>query len=307
MSKAIAVITAVVLGSAMMVGGVGVIKKTVLPTTTTKVESLFGISGDIGGGGGGDTPVQPKTYHMIVDGDSLNAVRTGSFDVDECNWHTHVARELGMKYEIYTNADGDRWYKDNLAQSWSMVAKNTDYINSGKPANLASDERVNALVARVNEVEEEGDAAFVILNGGTNDACQYDYLGNNGFKVELGNINSPHNEDTYYGALQLWFDKLQQRIPNAKIVFLGAPYVYNEGYYIRTGGTHDIVGFREAQKAVCQKYGIQYVNLRNLMHANENTEDDTNWSFTYLDNSGIHYNTPAGTQDMVNAIVSQLR
>ena len=51
-SKAIAVITAVVLGSAMMVGGAGVIKTVVLPSTTTKVNSMFGMTGDIAGSGG---------------------------------------------------------------------------------------------------------------------------------------------------------------------------------------------------------------------------------------------------------------
>ena len=46
-SKAIKIITSVVLGSALMAGLCVTVKQTVLPTTTTKVESMFGITGDI--------------------------------------------------------------------------------------------------------------------------------------------------------------------------------------------------------------------------------------------------------------------
>ena len=62
-SKAITVLTAVVLGAAMLVGGVGIIKTTVLPTTTTKVQSMFEHTEEISAGGGsiGDdiSPVVP--------------------------------------------------------------------------------------------------------------------------------------------------------------------------------------------------------------------------------------------------------
>lgn len=46
-SKAVKIITSVVLGSAMMAGLCVTVKKTVLPTATTKVESMFGVTGDI--------------------------------------------------------------------------------------------------------------------------------------------------------------------------------------------------------------------------------------------------------------------
>ena len=323
---AVKVLIAVVIGALLLFGLYGLVGNVVIPTTTSKVSSLFnttgvdgagtGGGGTGGGTGGGASPV--SGMHMIVDGDSLNAVRVGDWDIDTCNWHQRVATALNLKYEIYTNESGARWYKDNLAIPWSMVAKSQAYIDAGAsgatdfPVNLASDTRVNALVARVNEVEGAGDSALVLLNGGTNDAIQYRSSANANYKIELGAIDGAHTEDTYYGALQLWFDKLQARIPNATLVFVGAPYNASlEGWEQRyEGKISEIQNFRDAQKEVCEKYGIQYIDLYNSMQASKDTDyyDDQTYATvrTYLNTDGIHYNTEAGAEEMANVIIAAL-
>ena len=254
--------------------------------------------------------------HLVVDGDSLNAIRNGdnNENVDDVNWHTKVAKALNLKYETYTNSDGEVWYKDVYALVWSMVSKNDTYINSGKPKNLSSDDRVNALVDRIKEIEANGEKVLLIINGGTNDVLQTGI--EDGDKTPFGTIDSAHDETTYYGALQLWFDKLQEKVPNAKIVFLGAPYEASvEGWALRYDDITTLVDFfpqvRIAQKAVCEKYGIQYIDLYNEVGANENTDyvDDSTWEQVreYLNKDGTHYNTIKGSDAIANVIINNLK
>ena len=253
--------------------------------------------------------------HLVVDGDSLNAVRNGDNDedVNDVNWHTKVVEGLDLKYETYINSDGDVWYKDVYAQVWSMVSKNDEYINMGRPKNLSSDDRVNSLVNRIKEIEATGEKVLLIINGGTNDVLQ------NGIdedaKTPLGTIDGVHDETTYYGALQLWFDKLKEKVPNTKIVFLGAPYEANvEGWALRYDDINALGDsfpqIRVAQKTVCEKYGIQYIDLYGEVGANENTDyvDNSTWEQVrqYLNKDGTHYNTIKGSDAIANAIINNL-
>lgn len=74
--------------------------------------------------------------------------------------------------------------------------------------------------------------------------------------------------------------------------------------------TSDAQPFRDAQKAVCQKYGVKYIDLFNLMNAGIDTDyyDDVTYENVrhYLNIDGIHYNTVAGSDEITRVIVSEL-
>ena len=114
--------------------------------------------------------------------------------------------------------------------------------------NMCSDERVDKI-----PLETE----LLLLMAETNDHEQ---------NVPLGNINSIHDNTTYYGAYQLWLDKIYAKIPNATIIIIGSPFKYVE-YDLNSHGLI-LEDYRNATKEIARKYGYLYIDLRGRMNVN---------------------------------------
>lgn len=114
--------------------------------------------------------------------------------------------------------------------------------------NMCSDERVN-------QIPEDTELLFLMAE--TNDHAQ---------NIELGNINSPHDNTTFYGAYQLWLDKIYAKVPNAEVIIIGSPYKSVEDNLNTKGFT--LNDYRKASKEIAFKYGYRYIDLRGRMKVN---------------------------------------
>lgn len=113
---------------------------------------------------------------------------------------------------------------------------------------MCSDERVEQIPT---------DTEVLLLMAETNDFSQ---------NIELGNLNSPHDDTTFYGAYQLWLDKIYAKIPNATVIIIGSPYKVNEDIVNAKGLT--LNDYRNATKEIAFKYGYKYIDLRGRMKVN---------------------------------------
>ena len=108
---------------------------------------------------------------------------------------------------------------------------------------------------RVAEIPLETE--LLLLMAETNDHAQ---------DVPLGDINSIHDNTTYYGAYQLWLDKIYAKIPNATVIIIGSPFKYVE-YDLNSHGLI-LEDYRNATKEIARKYGYLYMDLRGRMNVN---------------------------------------
>lgn len=113
---------------------------------------------------------------------------------------------------------------------------------------MCSDERVNNIPT---------DTEILYLMAETNDHAQ---------NIPLGNINSKHDNTTYYGAFQLWLDKIYSRIPNATVIVIGSPFKSVE----YDANSHGLIldDYRKATKEVCRKYGYKHIDIKEKMNVN---------------------------------------
>lgn len=147
--------------------------------------------------------------------------------------HSIVAQGLWQEYLV--NELGVEFIKNCGVGGTSVVT-------------MCSDERVAEI-----PLETE----LLLLMAETNDHAQ---------DVPLGNINSIHDSTTYYGAYQLWLDKIYAKIPNATVIIIGSPFKYVE-YDLNSQGLI-LEDYRNATKEIARKYGYLYIDLRGRMNVN---------------------------------------
>ena len=99
---AIKVLTSVVLGASILVGGYALTTEVVLPNTTEKVESMFAYSADANGGAGGSGTVEPTP-----EGPAVYELTFGMFSLDcmECEGEAIYNYEEGMTWADWLESD----------------------------------------------------------------------------------------------------------------------------------------------------------------------------------------------------------
>ena len=105
-------------------------------------------------------------------------------------------------------------------------------------ASMCTDVRVN-LIPLETEV--------ITILGGCNDWA--------GQGLTLGNIDSPHEHNTFYGAYQLMLDKIYARLPNVEIVLLEIIYRKDEET-LATAEGKKMNDYRQAVRDIGYKYGL---------------------------------------------------
>ena len=184
-------------------------------------------------------------------------------------WQPYIINELGFANH------------NNVGVSGSRVSG--DVVNS-----MWKDDRIEKIPA---------DSDVIIFMGGTNDWSQ---------NVELGSVNSK-NTNTFYGALNVFIDKLTAKFPNSKIIFMSTTFAKNTNRPV----FHNKVGFVNNLNLRNIDYGLAIENVADARHITFINLTDL-WNETnisdYVSNENevfIHPNAKGG-QKIAEAIVNSL-
>ena len=158
---AVKVLIAVVIGALLLFGLYGLVGNVVIPTTTSKVSSLFNTTGVDGAGagggaGGGDTPVTPEpeikrepgsiipdgAKYTKADGTVLEGNGTNIVPSTPIKGDTYEEGDYRYTYCMYKGDDGE-WDLD--CNGWNVVAIDKSKQEYGKIINTISNKNITAL------------------------------------------------------------------------------------------------------------------------------------------------------------------
>lgn len=146
-------------------------------------------------------------------------------------WASKIAREFGLVL-------------DNRARGGSN-------IYSGGSGNYTSVSGIVMLDAYLAEIE-----------AGTTEQADYITVafGTNTFKAQMGtNEDTSATTTSVYGATKYFIEKIREKVPNAVLGFVLSPrqdWGAND-----PSNTRDLDGARTAIKAVCDDYGVPYIDM----------------------------------------------
>lgn len=122
--------------------------------------------------------------------------------------------------------------------------------------------------------------------------------------IEAGTNDNDLDSDTLSEAYDRMLVKIQNRIPNAKIIILGLPFTNPKIYdsdeqreYFRNTLDELMVGIREVGK----KYGIPIIELKDTAQVNL-----LNYT-RYMSTDALHYDTEAGTKRWAEAVINGMK
>ena len=180
-----------------------------------------------------------------------------------------------------------RWVRDKLTCAVTNVGL------SGSAITVTSQQTVEGFITRVSDIPADCD--IVAFMGGTNDYWQ---------NVPLGQMGDNTNT-TFYGALSLLCQALQNRFPTAFIFAMTPPMGYQPDNNFDMETKTQIGSFLDvanAIKEVCAKYAIPVIDLMHdssLNPKNSGTKTDF-----YSD--GVHLNE-TGEKALASEIIGFLR
>lgn len=167
------------------------------------------------------------------------------------------------------NADGEAYLRISYKTGEAPMEIPEGYVEMR--ASMELDERVNTIPL---------DTDILLIEAGTND--------------------NDLDAETLSAAYDRMLVKIQNRIPNAKIVILGLPFVNPKIYssddqreYLRNKLDELMGGIREVGK----KYGIPVIELKDT--AQVNLINYTN----YMSTDALHYDTEAGTKRWAETVI----
>lgn len=184
--------------------------------------------------------------------------------------------------------DGDslvamgRWQQRVVEHTGLILTKNCG-VGGSKVTSMCSDERVA-------EIPE--DTQVLILWAGTND------WGQTNNATPIGTIDDEHTNETYYGAYQLWLDKIKNKIPDALILICIQSHRDGENTPNHLGYT--LEEYRIATRNIAYKYGIPTVDLKANMGVNDLNHYD------YFEDV-VHINDTKGAKKVSELIVGKLK
>ena len=205
------------------------------------------------------------------------------------NWHGKKLTTFGD-----SNVDNERW-QPYLISKYSFSHTNCGVGGSTVSDNtngMCTDKRVNAIPA---------DTDLLIFLGGTNDW---------GKSVPLGE-KTLNNTDTstFYGALNVMFNKIVARVPKARLFALGTGVAMLLDYETSwADGKHNALGlttkdYNDAVGEVASWYGIPFGNVF--------SNSGINWiniaSFIVNDGNYIHFDTKNGGQRIAECANAMLK
>ena len=188
-------------------------------------------------------------------------------------WQPFVNEVLGFSYQ-------------NFGVGGTRVSDGTGSDTTA----MCRDERINAIPSNAN---------LITFMGGTNDWAQ---------NVVLGSLGST-DTTTFYGALNITFQKLITRLPTARIIAMTPPI---QKMPSRAGWT-DTVGYKNTLNLTTADYGAAIISAAKLysipvvdLYANSGWSD-INIS-TYITNDGnyLHPNTEGGKR-IASLVISAFR
>ena len=205
------------------------------------------------------------------------------------NWYGKKLTTFGD-----SNVDNERW------QPYLISKYNFSHTNCGVGGSTVSD-NTNGMCTdkRVNAIPADTD--LLIFLGGTNDW---------GKSVPLGE-KTLNNTDTstFYGALNVMFNKIVARVPKARLFALGTGVamllVYDTSW---ADGKHNALGlttkdYNDAVGEVASWYGIPFGNVF--------SNSGINWiniaSFIVNDGNYIHFDTKNGGQRIAECANAMLK
>ena len=176
----------------------------------------------------GDSPLAGAKW--VLFGDSLTD-NYGGKDYSSEYFASKIAREFAMEI-------------DNRAKSGSNIYK-------GGSGNYVSVSGIVMLDAYLAEIE-----------AGTTEQADYITVafGTNTFKAQMGtNEDTSATNTSVYGATKYFIEKIREKVPNAVLGFVLSPrqdWGANDPQ-----GARDVDGARTAIKAVCDEYGVPYIDM----------------------------------------------
>ena len=191
---------------------------------------------------------------------------------------------VGDSITAGTNCDGKTYWEllqenlelgsvETMAIPGSCISATSDYGNEYEP-----------LINRFNDVPESD---LITIFMGTNDY---------GHDTPLGTIDDI-TDVSFYGALNVIVPALQEKYPEAKIVFITPLHRYGFGINSATGETHTfdsvsngagptLEDYVNAIKAVCEKYNVSVIDLFNELELDPSAEETRE----YYMQDGLHPN-----------------
>lgn len=122
--------------------------------------------------------------------------------------------------------------------------------------------------------------------------------------IEAGTNDNDLDADTLSAAYDRMLVKIQNRIPNAKIIIVGLPFVnptvYGEGSSgdtMRENLRNKLDELMGGIRGVAKKYGIPIIELKDIAQVNL-----INYT-SYMSNDALHYDTEAGTKRWAEAVI----
>lgn len=186
---------------------------------------------------------------------------------------TNYSAEYVEKMTFYANSDGS--YNNRPTRFGGTV----DVAPEGTTeifANLVTQNRIDTIPL---------DTELLIILGGANDAGT----------VAIGTIGDAENEtETFYGAYKLMLNRINTRVPSAKIAILGMPFHKTADSITTLTGNYQL--FRDAIKEISYVYGYPYVDLR------EKCGWNTLNASTFLQDN-VHPNATGGKR--IGAVIAQ--
>ena len=176
----------------------------------------------------GDSPLANAKW--VLFGDSLTD-NYGGKDYGSEYFASKIAREFGMNL-------------DNRAKSGSNIYKG----GSGNYVNVSGIVMLDAYLAEIEAGTVE-QADYITVAFGTNT-----------FTAQLGtNDDTSATNTSVYGATKYFIEKIREKVPNAVLGFVLSPR-QNWGS-ADPGGSRSVDGGRAAIKAVCDDYGVPYIDM----------------------------------------------
>lgn len=166
-------------------------------------------------------------------------------------------------------------------EAYLLISYSTSNVPTGIPDNYTQKKASMELDERVNTIPLDTD--ILLIEAGTND---------NDIEV-----------DALSAAYDRMLVKIQNRLPNAKIVIVGLPFTNPSVYMndeMRIAFRNKLESLMVGIREVAKKYGIPVIELRDTAQVNL-----INYK-NYLSTDGLHYDTESGTKRWAEAVIKGL-
>ena len=161
------------------------------------------------------------------------------------------------------NCFGDSFTDDPISWEYQLQDRtgcDTVHVGKGNSAIVTDVSSADSFLTRLDGISTNADITVVF--GGINDARD---IGNE--TITLGNIDSPHDTNTFYGGMQLLLDNLIDMIPKQFILGVIPPSFQPNAPY-----TTYLPLIQQAEREIYEKYHIPYVDLdKNCFAMSEKT------------------------------------